>query len=101
MEFAGAAADGSGRAWCDHSRRLHALLLGPARTLFRPRGEISPRSAFKLAVSQNGLWLRQGRQMRQSVIHALRVADQGVRLEDVIIFLYGAEDHFLGRIEAQ
>ncbi|HTK80409.1 MAG TPA: LPS export ABC transporter permease LptG [Rhizomicrobium sp.] len=55
----------------------------------------------QLAVSRNGLWLRQGHQMRQSVIHALRVADQGVRLEDVIIFLYGAQDHFLGRIEAQ
>jgi len=55
----------------------------------------------QLAVSRNGLWLRQGRLAEQSVIHALRVAEQGVRLENVIIFLYGAGDHFRGRIDAQ
>lgn len=60
------------------------------------RGEES-----QLAVSQNGLFLRQGDEQRQSVIHALRVADQGVRLEDVDIFRYGASDHFLGRIGAR
>jgi lipopolysaccharide export system permease protein len=60
------------------------------------RGEES-----QLAVSINGLWLRQGDEQQQSVIHALRVADQGVRLEDVLIFLYGANDHFRGRIEAR
>jgi lipopolysaccharide export system permease protein len=57
--------------------------------------------ASQLAVSRNGLWLRQGDQTRQSVIHALRVADQGVQLEDVIVFLYGAQDSLLGRIDAQ
>ena len=60
------------------------------------RGEES-----QLAVSLNGLWLRQGDEQQQSVIHALRVADQGVHLEDVLIFLYGANDHFLGRIDAR
>jgi lipopolysaccharide export system permease protein len=60
------------------------------------RGEES-----QLAVSINGLWLRQGDEQQQSVIHALRVADQGVRLEDVMIFRYGANDHFLGRIDAR
>jgi lipopolysaccharide export system permease protein len=55
----------------------------------------------RLAISRNGLWLRQGDSHAQSVIHALRVANQGVRLDDVIIFLYGAEDKFLGRIDAQ
>lgn len=55
----------------------------------------------QLAVSRNGLWLRQGNAVRQSVIHALRVAEQGVRLDDVIIFLYGAGDRFLGRIDAK
>ena len=55
----------------------------------------------QLNVSQNGLWLRQGDETHQSVIHALRVADQGVRLEDINVFLYGANDHFLGRIDAR
>jgi lipopolysaccharide export system permease protein len=57
--------------------------------------------ASQLSVSQNGLWLRQGDEEQQSVIHALRVADQGRHLEDVIIFLYGAEDRFKGRIDAK
>jgi len=59
------------------------------------RGEAS-----QLAVSANGLWLRQGDENHQSVIHALRVTDQGVRLENIIVFLYGAQDHFEGRIDA-
>jgi lipopolysaccharide export system permease protein len=57
--------------------------------------------ASQLAISENGLWLRQGDAKAQSVIHALRVADQGVKLEDVTIFLYGASDRFLGRIDAR
>lgn len=57
--------------------------------------------ASQLAISANGLWLRQGDAQSQSVVHALRVADQGTRLEDVTIFLYGAQDRFEGRIDAQ
>jgi len=57
--------------------------------------------ASQLAISQNGLWLRQGDANAQSVIHALRVADQGTRLEDVTIFLYRGSDNFQGRIDAQ
>jgi lipopolysaccharide export system permease protein len=57
--------------------------------------------ASQLAVSENGLWLRQGNAQQQSVIHALRVSNQGQRLDDVTIFLYGASDAFLGRIDAQ
>ncbi|HEY2070056.1 MAG TPA: LPS export ABC transporter permease LptG [Rhizomicrobium sp.] len=55
----------------------------------------------RLAISRNGLWLRQGDAHAQSVIHALRVSNGGVQLEDVIVFLYGGEDNFLGRIDAQ
>ena len=40
------------------------------------RGEAS-----QLAVSANGLWLRQGTAENQTVIHALRVAEQGEQLE--------------------
>jgi len=55
----------------------------------------------QLDVSKNGLWLRQGDGEHQSVIHAMRVAHQGTQLEDVIVFLYGANDKFLGRIDAR
>jgi lipopolysaccharide export system permease protein len=54
-----------------------------------------------LAVSDNGLWLRQGDEKEQSVVHALRVAAQGVDLEDVIFFRFDPNDRFLGRISAQ
>jgi lipopolysaccharide export system permease protein len=57
--------------------------------------------ASQLDVSRNGMWLRQGDMHAQSVVHALRVANQGVQLEDVLIFLYGGSDKFLGRIEAR
>ena len=56
--------------------------------------------ASQLAVSSTGLWLRQGDAMHQSVVHALRVADQGVHLEEVIVFLYQGLDHYAGRIDA-
>jgi lipopolysaccharide export system permease protein len=57
--------------------------------------------ASQLSISINGLWLRQGDENRQSVIHALHVANQGEHLEDVIVFQYGANDRFLGRIDAK
>lgn len=56
--------------------------------------------ASQLAVSSNGLWLRQGDAKAQSVIHARHVERQGIQLEDVIVFLYGAGDAFVGRIDA-
>ena len=55
----------------------------------------------QLSVSINGLWLRQGDSQQQSVIHALRVAQQGEHLEDVLVLLYGAGDRFTGRIDAK
>jgi lipopolysaccharide export system permease protein len=57
--------------------------------------------ASQLSISQNGLWLRQGDEKQQSVIHALHVTGQGQHLENVIVFLYGANDQFLGRIDAR
>ncbi len=55
----------------------------------------------RLSVSMNGLWLRQGDESQQSVIHALRVAQQGEHLEEVMVLLYGAGDRFTGRIDAK
>jgi lipopolysaccharide export system permease protein len=59
------------------------------------RGEAS-----QLTVASTGFWLRQGTAAEQSVIHALRVADQGQRLEDVTVFRYAGLDRFAGRIDA-
>lgn len=57
--------------------------------------------ASQLSISTNGLWLRQGDQNGQAVIHALTVADQGVHLDDVIVFFFSASDHLIGRIDAR
>jgi lipopolysaccharide export system permease protein len=56
--------------------------------------------ASQLAVGSTGLWLRQGDANHQSVIHALRVSDQGTRLGEVIVFLYDGPDRLAGRIDA-
>lgn len=53
-----------------------------------------------LAVSENGLWLRQGDEAGQSVVHAQRVLPNSMNLQDVIIFLYEGTDRFVGRIDA-
>jgi len=53
-----------------------------------------------LAVSGNGLWLRQGDEKGQTVIHARSVSNNGLQLEDVILFIYEAKNQFKGRIDA-
>lgn len=53
-----------------------------------------------LAVKSSGIWLRQGGDQGQVVIHAARVAQDSMRLEDVIVFLYRGRDQFSGRIDA-
>ena len=59
------------------------------------RGEVS-----QIALSSTGLWLRQGDAENQSVVHALRVANQGAQLEDVIVIRYDGLDRYAGRIDA-
>ncbi len=62
-----------------------------------------------LAVSSSGLWLRQrnlsdanGEKNGETVIHALRTGTgEDIELFDVTIFVYGAQDKFLRRIDAK
>lgn len=53
-----------------------------------------------LAVSSGGLWLREADASGQVVVHALRVAQQGVELRDAILFYYEGRDTFVKRIDA-
>ncbi|MEI9997169.1 MAG: LPS export ABC transporter permease LptG [Rhizomicrobium sp.] len=57
--------------------------------------------ASQLSISPNGLYMRQGDENQQSVIHALRVTNQGVHLENVLVFVYRGQDHFKGRVDAK
>jgi lipopolysaccharide export system permease protein len=54
-----------------------------------------------LAVSSNGLWLREADGEGQVVIHALRVARQGVELSDAIMLFFKDTDRFVRRIDAR
>ncbi len=62
------------------------------------KGEVSA-----LAVSRGGIWLRQGNETGQSVIHATHVLQQGrdIELRNVIVFIYEGANVFLGRVDAE
>lgn len=55
-----------------------------------------------LALSDNGLWLRQSNAEGQSVVHAASVLQQGknVELRDVVVFTYEGSDRFRSRTDA-
>jgi lipopolysaccharide export system permease protein len=55
-----------------------------------------------LALSNNGLWLRQSNAEGQSVVHAGNVLQQGknVELRGVVVFSYEGADRFRSRIDA-
>lgn len=53
-----------------------------------------------LSVSAAGLWLRQGDKSGQAVIHATRMDQSTLELQDVVILLYQGEDKFVGRLDA-
>jgi lipopolysaccharide export system permease protein len=56
-----------------------------------------------LAVSAEGIWLRQNSSdgAGQTVIHAERVQPDELRLEQVIVFEFSGDDEFKGRIDAE
>jgi len=56
----------------------------------------------ELAVSDTGVWLRQGHEDSQAVIHARSVIGSGdtAHLEDIFVLQLAEEDRFVGRIDA-
>ncbi|MBT3306800.1 MAG: LPS export ABC transporter permease LptG [Alphaproteobacteria bacterium] len=56
-----------------------------------------------LALSKNGLWLRQANADGQSVVHSRFVLQTGkdVELRDVVVFNYKENDQFVGRLDAE
>lgn len=53
-----------------------------------------------LAVSKTGLWLRQGDDQAQSIVHAQRMLPDSMEMQDVIIFQFEGKDRFVGRVDA-
>lgn len=56
-----------------------------------------------LAISDNGLWLRQGTAEGHAVVHAVNLLQQGdqVTLQHTITYLFQGQDTFIGRIDAE
>ena len=56
-----------------------------------------------LALSKNGLWLRQANADGQSVVHSRFVLQKNkdVELRDVVVFNYKDNDRFIGRLDAE
>jgi lipopolysaccharide export system permease protein len=58
-----------------------------------------------LSVSSSGLWIRQVEQndpqVREHVFHALKVTQKGMTLSDVIVFSFGDNNKFIGRMDAR
>ena len=76
---------------------LSSVLLGRYEQL---EAQHIRRQTSTLSVSKNGLWLRQADTAGQSVIHALRATHTTMTLHQVIVFRFGDEDRFVGRIDA-
>lgn len=86
---------------------FHVMVLNPLASTMLTRYERLEAMYLKgrgslLALSQNGLWLRQANAEGQSVIHAGKILQVGkeVELIDVIVFTYEGTDKFKGRIDA-
>lgn len=84
---------------------LAATVLNPAASTLLGRYERveaghSQRGHNALSLSRAGFWLRQADAEGQSVIHAARVDPETMTLHRVIVFRFGPEDRFLGRIDA-
>jgi lipopolysaccharide export system permease protein len=91
----------AGRAGRVHGRRVHAVFVAmlqcnirrSRRNIFAARPRSSPSRATGCGCA------RATETAIRDPFAARR--EQGVRLEDVIVFFYGANDKFLGRIDAQ
>ncbi len=65
------------------------------------QSQYSTGEASTLALSGDGLWLRQSDGDGNSVIHARRVSEEAMSLHNVIIFRFETEDRFTSRIDAE
>lgn len=56
-----------------------------------------------LAISGNGLWLRQGTAEGHAVVHAVSLLQSGdrVELQNTITYLFQGQDTFIGRVDAE
>ncbi len=87
---------------------IRVTVTNPLASAMLSRYENLEATVFKgrkslLALSENGLWLRQSSEAGQAVVHSQYMVQQGfdVELRDVIVFLYKGSDTFIGRIDAE
>ncbi|MCG8451358.1 MAG: LptF/LptG family permease, partial [Pirellulales bacterium] len=84
---------------------LTVAVLNPVAAILQSRYQTMEAELFAtkgnvLAIKRTGLWLRQADPEGQSVIHAQKASPDIMTLHEVIIFRFGENDRFLGRIDA-
>ncbi len=84
---------------------MKVMVLAPFSSIMLGRFEDLENTFLKsrpstLAVSTEGLWLRQIERDGQSLIHAQRVVPEARRLEEVIVFRFRGPDRFVSRVDA-
>ncbi len=89
---------------------IYVAILNPISAAMLERFEllearyISGRPSL-LAISSSGLWLRDFEESdpdgRERIFHALRLSQDDMKLHRVIVFRFGANSAFLGRVDAE
>ena len=59
------------------------------------------KESSQFAISKTGLWLRQSYRDGQAVIHSARVANNGLSLGEVVVFLFDGNGKFQSRLDAK
>jgi lipopolysaccharide export system permease protein len=87
---------------------IKIMILNPMASAFLTKHDRLEATYFKgetslLALSSNGLWLRQSNNKNQSVIHApnLTLSGNNIELQDVTIFMYDGVDKYRRHISAK
>ncbi len=87
---------------------IKIMLLNPMASAFLTKHDQLDSTYFKgetslLALSSNGLWLRQSNNKNQSVIHAthLTLSGNNIDLQDVTMFMYDGVDKYRRHISAK
>ncbi len=85
---------------------FRVTILNPVASVMTAKFEALENSVLRsggnaLAVSSQGLWIREKTATGHSVLHARGIVGKGDTLHDVIVFLFEGEDRFKSRVDAE
>jgi len=79
---------------------FNPLVAATAKEYERRSAAMAGAAGAVLSVSADGLWLRQGDALGQTVIHAAQISPEGTELSQVTLHLFSPQGALTGRIEA-